>query len=246
MGNPTDAAEDRRSSLPTISIRRKRIAIPIAVTVLIGSLALVSWLGYELIPGFSEWLTGLGDLAPWILVITFAGSTVLMGPATVFNIAAGALFGLLWGTLYSFLGAFVGSLACFLIARTGARSWIEGKLRKLPRFEKFDESVGEDGLKLVLLLRVSPVLPLAPVSYALGLSRIRFRDFLLSMPAMIPSMLPFIYAGDVAGAIVAVIRGDADKPWWEWVVLFGGFIATFIAAWMLTQKAKNAIESRSG
>ena len=223
---------------------RKRVLFPLLGVVLVGTTVGAAYAGYKLIPGFGEWLRGMGDFAPWALVIAFVVGIVLMGPSSVFNMAAGALFGFWWGMLWSMTAGVVGSTACFLIARSGPRSWLKRKLERHPRFDRFDEAVGEDGLRLVLLLRLSPILPLGPLSYALGASRVRFSHFLLSMPAMIPSMVPFVYAGDVAGALVAVIRGNADKAWWEWVILVAGLLATIGAAWILTKKARRAFETR--
>lgn len=223
---------------------RKRVLIPLASVFLLATTIATGYAGYKLIPGFGEWLRGMGDFAPWALVIAFVIAIVLMGPSGVFCIAAGALFGFWWGMLWSIIATVTGSTACFLIARKGPRKWVKKKLDQHPRFERFDEAVGEDGLRLVVLLRLSPILPLGPLSYALGASRVRFRHFLLSMPAMIPAIVPFVYTGDVARSLVAVIRGNAEKAWWEYALLVAGLAATVAAAWILTRKARQALEAR--
>ena len=238
----TSRSRASHSEMPALSIRRKRVALPILTTVVIGSIVGVSFAAKKLVPGADEWLAGLGDWA-WVAYLAiFTVGIVLFAPASLFCIVAGAFFGLWWGSLYAFVGGVLGSTAAFLIARTGARGWIEEKLRRMPRFEQFDDSLSDDGLKIVFLIRLSPIMPMAPVSYAMGVSSIRFRHFLMSMPAMLPGLIPFVYAGNVAGEIVAVIQGEADKPWWEWVILGVGFVATGVAAWLVGRRAKRAIE----
>ena len=77
-----------------------------------------------------------------------------------------------------FVGATLGASAAFLVARYVARCAIERRIAGNPRFAAIDRAVGREGCKIVFLLRLSPVFPFNLLNYALGLTRVRFLDYL--------------------------------------------------------------------
>lgn len=212
-------------------------------------LAAVLWLGRQggaYVPAFREWVEGLGFWGPLVFVLGYALATVAFLPGSLLTLAAGAVFGIGMGTLWATCGALLGSSASFLIARYAARGWVEKKIEGRPRFQAVDRAVGREGIKVVALLRLSPVFPYNLLNYALGLTRVKFRHYLVASLAMIPGTLLYVYYGKVAGDVVTAAGGAGGKSAWEWVLLGVGLAATVAVTVLIARKAKAALDEEVG
>ncbi|MFW6050262.1 MAG: TVP38/TMEM64 family protein [Myxococcota bacterium] len=188
-----------------------------------------------------DWLAGLGTAAPAAYVALCVAAAVFLVPGSFLKWLAGTLFGAVFGTLYAFLGTYLGALAAFAVARYGPRRLVEKRLRTHPRMDDFDRSLAEDGLKIVLLLRVSPLVPYAGLNYVLGLTRVRFVDYALASPAMLPTVFMYVYAGTLSRRAVAVLGGNETMTVLEVVMLVVGLAATVAATWIVARKARAAL-----
>ena len=214
----------------------------IAVAVLAG-LVLLGRGGARLVPGLLQRVEALG---PWAMIVFAAGyalATVLMVPGSVLTLAAGALFGLLRGTLVAFGGALAGSTAAFLIARHLARPFVERRMASDARIARLDRAVGEEGLRMVLLLRLSPVVPFTVLNYALGITRVRFRDYLLGAVGMLPGTLLYVWSGKLAGDVATAAGGRAGPTRGAayWAVAGLGLAATLVVAVAAARMARRAL-----
>lgn len=192
--------------------------------------------GSELLPRFEAWVTGLGPWAPVAFILGYAGATVAFIPGSALTLAAGVIFGFVHGTLYAFTGAFLGSAAAFLIARYGARRWVEKKLAAQPRFRAIDRAVGAEGGKIVALLRLAPVFPFNLLNYALGLTSVRFGSYLLASFAMLPGTALYVYFGKVGKDAAAGGKSPA-----QWALLIVGLVALVVVTTLITRMARRAL-----
>jgi uncharacterized membrane protein YdjX (TVP38/TMEM64 family) len=166
-----------------------------------------------------------------------------MAPAFVLSVAAGALFGVWRGSMLAFVSATLGATAAYGVARslTGTRlvQWI---LRDR-RVDVVRRAVVHKGAWVQFLLRLSPIVPYVLLNYALGLSRVRVRDFLVACFGMIPTIVMYAYYGRVVGDVAKIAAGVAPPRGREYyVLLVVGLIATFIATMAITRAARRAIE----
>jgi uncharacterized membrane protein YdjX (TVP38/TMEM64 family) len=207
---------------------------------LLAGLAAVVFLGRELagfVQPFQEWVASLGVLAPIVFVAGYALAVVAFVPASALTLAAGAVFGLARGTAYVFVAAVVGSAAAFLVARYGARAAVEKRVEADPRFAAIDRAIGTEGRKIAFLLRLSPAFPFNLLNYALGLTRISFRDYLTASVGMLPGTLLYVYSGTLVGEVasgVALGRG---------LLLGVGLAATAAVTIYVTVVARRALQS---
>jgi uncharacterized membrane protein YdjX (TVP38/TMEM64 family) len=155
---------------------------------------------------FQEWVASLGVLAPIVFVIGYAVAVVAFVPASALTIAAGAVFGLAKGTAYVFVAAVVGSAAAFLIARYVARAAVQDRVEADPRFAAIDRAVGAQGRRIAFLLRLSPAIPFNLLNYALGLTRVRFGDYLFASLGMLPGTLLYVYSGTLVGEVASGVE----------------------------------------
>lgn len=217
------------------------------VGVALAGLLLLGRLAGTYVADFIRWVDGLGALAPVIFMVGYAAATVAFVPGSVLTLAAGAVFGIVEGVLYVFLGALSGSTAAFLVGRYLARDRVEARIRGDARFEALDRSVGEQGLKLVFLLRLTPVMPYNLLNYALGLTRVRLVHYVLAGFGMLPGTLLYVYSGRVAGDIATAVGGDpVVRGAGYWIVLGLGLAATVILTVWVTRMARSALREEVG
>src|SRR5262245_45141379 len=135
---------------------------------------------------FVAWVEGLGPWGPIVFVAGYVAACVAFVPGALLTIAAGVIFGLARGVACVFIGAVLGSTAAFLVSRHLARRAIEKRVAADPRFAAIDRAIAREGFKIVFLLRLSPVFPFNLLNYALGLSRVTLRDYVLASIGMFP------------------------------------------------------------
>jgi len=194
------------------------------------------------LPRFTAWVNGLGVWGPVVFILGYAAAVVAFVPGSVLTLAAGAIFGLVQGTVYVFVAAVLGSAAAFLVARHIARGAVERRIAQNPRFGAIDRAVAAEGRKIVFLLRLSPVFPFTLLNYVLGLTRVRFADYLVASLGMLPGTVLYVYYGKLAGD-VATLAAGAPAPRGEgyWAVLALGLAATVAVTTVVTRAAGRAL-----
>ncbi len=200
----------------------------------------------QYVPRFAQWVASLGVWGPVVFILGYTVATVAFVPGVILTLAAGAIFGLVQGTLYTFIGATLGACGAFFVARYAARRAIEKKIEGNPRFAAIDKAVAKQGLKIVTLLRLSPVFPFNLLNYALGLTQVRFLDYLLACFAMLPGTLLYVYYGHAAGSLAEAAGGHIQKGTAYWVSLGVGLVATLAVTTIITRVASRALKEQIG
>jgi uncharacterized membrane protein YdjX (TVP38/TMEM64 family) len=219
----------------------------VAIRLLLGLALLVALVvagrrAAALIPAFSAWVDGLGIWGPVAFVAGYVLATVALVPGSLLTLAAGALFGLAKGTLLVLVAATLGASLAFLVARHLARGFVERRLAGNQRFAAIDRAVGVEGRKIVLLLRLSPLFPFNLLNYALGLTQVRFRDYLVASVGMLPGTLLYVYYGKVAGDVARLAGGGAVHRDAGYYAMLGlGLAATVVVTTVVTRSARRAL-----
>ncbi len=189
-------------------------------------------------------------LGPWAAVgfiVLYAGATVAWVPASLLTLAAGATFGLLRGTAYTLVGATLGATLAFLISRHVARGWVVSRIGRSVRFRAVDTAVASEGFKIVFLLRLSPAFPFSAMNYALGLTPVRLRDYVVaSLLGMAPASFLYNYAGFTAGQVAMGGSAGAPRGVGHYVLLGGGLAATVAVTAWVTRIARRALRDATG
>jgi uncharacterized membrane protein YdjX (TVP38/TMEM64 family) len=194
------------------------------------------------VPRFAAWVSALGPWGPIAFIAGYVVACVAFIPGALLTFAAGAIFGVVRGTIVVFVGAVLGASAAFLIARYVARGAIERKVAADPRFAAIDRAIGQQGRKIVTLLRLSPVFPFNLLNYGLGLTRVRFVDYVIASVGMLPGTLLYVYSGKIAGDVAALTAGAAPaKGPAYWAVLGAGLAATVVVTTLVTRTARRAL-----
>ena len=184
------------------------------------------------------WIEANQAIAWPIYVAAYIVATVLLLPGSILTLAAGFVFGLPLGVALVSLSSVLGACSAFIVGRYLARDWVAARIAGIPRFNALDTAAGKDGFLIVLLVRLSPIFPFNLTNYGLGLTSVRFRDYLFgSWIGMLPGTVLYVYIGSLALDIAELAGGNVDRfdtgPW----ILIVGFIVTVLLAIVITRRA---------
>jgi uncharacterized membrane protein YdjX (TVP38/TMEM64 family) len=189
-----------------------------------------------------EWVESLGSIGAIAFIGIYIISTIAFLPAFILTLGAGVLFGVWLGSVYVFIGATLGAILAFLVGRYLARDWVANKIAGNERFSSIDRAVGKEGLKIVILTRLSPLFPFNLLNYAFGVTGVSIQDYIIGSLGMIPGTIMYVYIGSLAGNI-ALIGTDSQptNPTLQWTIRIVGLIATIAVTIYITQLAKQAL-----
>ena len=181
----------------------------------------------------------LGALA---FVPLYALWVTLLLPGVWASMLAGALYGTALGSLLVFVGACLGAELVFLLGRGRLRGWARRRLAAAPRLQAVEQAVSREGLRLVLLTRLSPAFPFSLLNLAYGLSEVSLRDYTIGLIGILPGTVLFCglgaLAGD-AGRFGEVLAGRADPA--TWALRWLGIGATLLLCVLITRVARRAL-----
>lgn len=173
-----------------------------------------------------ESVKSMGALGYLYFGAAYTLAEILAIPAIPLTASAGYLFGLRDGTIVVLLSASIAAAISFIVGRTFLREYVEKTLNDFPKFKKLDRAIGEEGFKLMLLLRVSPIFPFALSNYFYGATRIGFWPFFWgTMIGFSPGTIAYVYTGEIGKALTLDSAGS--EPWYVYVGLlavFSGFL----------------------
>src|SRR5437762_2194108 len=215
------------------------IVIVIALFLAMKFLPVQQWLG-----NFNDWVGQMGAIGIFIFIGVYAVATVLLAPGAILTIGAGFAFGLWKGFLAVSAGSTLGAALAFLVARFIARDRVEAIAKGNEKFRNIDNAIGQQGAKLVFLLRLSPVIPFNLSNYLYGLTGVKFWPYVLaSWLGMMPGTLLYVYIGTAGKAAVsAAAGGEAMKHGWQyWTFMSVGLAATIVVTIWVTKIARHAV-----
>jgi uncharacterized membrane protein YdjX (TVP38/TMEM64 family) len=196
---------------------------------------------------FIHWAKGMGATGGAIYAVFYIAGTALFFPGLPLTLGAGFLYGAIIGTLVVSPASVAGATLAFLIARYIARDWVTRRLKKYRKVAAIDRAIEKNGFKAVVLLRLQPVLPFNILNYALGLTSIRLRDYMLaSWIGMFPATVLYVYLGSVMNDISDLLRGRPNSGMAGRLLLWGGLVAIVVLVWWLGRVAKKALREEMG
>lgn len=126
----------------------------------------------------------------------YTGLEILAVPAVPLTMTAGVIFGTIPGVIVVSAASTTAATISFLIARYAARDRILELAEKNNKFKAVDKAIGKNGFKVVTLLRLSPLLPLALSNYFYGLTSVDLPSYVAgSWLGMLPGTVLYVIAG---------------------------------------------------
>src|SRR4030095_15020561 len=190
-----------------------------------------------------DWIGKLGPWGPVIFIGIYIVAAVLFIPGSVLTLGAGALFGVVLGSVCASIGATLGATAAFLVGRYLARDAIARTVARNEKFAAIDRAVADEGWKIVLLTRLSPLFPYTLLNYAFGLTRVGLGHYVVaSGMGRMPGTVMYVYLG----SLVNVSAGHRQRTTGEWVLYGVGLLATVTVTVFVMRLARKALAKRIG
>lgn len=222
----------------TLSLARKKrtwigLATASCLVVLISQMPTVTWLSQA-----SEWIAGQGVWAIPVFMAIYIVAAIFGIPNIVLILAAGTLFGLTKGVVSASVADTVSIAACFVIGQTAGRRWLTRVIKADSRFHKLDRVFAKKGWTIVLLTRLSPVLPSNILNYGFSLTKIDFWQYLFfSWLGMLPVIFTYVYIGTFGASILTL-----DKSPQGLAFQAVGLLATIGVMFYTTRLAASALK----
>lgn len=141
-----------------------------------------------------QWVNQAGWWAPVAFMLIYIIATVMFLPGSVLTLTGGVLFGPVLGVFYNLTAATIGASLSFLIARYLASDYVSG--RSGGKLKQLIHGVEAEGWRFVAFTRLVPLFPFNLLNYALGLTKIRFIEYLLATYVfMLPGAIAYTYLG---------------------------------------------------
>lgn len=141
-----------------------------------------------------------GYFAPIAFILLYMLITIFFVPGTPFTILSGILFGSIFGTTYTVIGATLGASIAFGVSRLLGKDFVDKIIKnKFKGLNKYDEKLKEYGLSTMLFFRIVPLFPFNGLNFAMGLTRISFKNYFIgTLVGIIPGSFILANIGNEA------------------------------------------------
>ena len=204
-------------SLDARTIRLLRLVLLLISAAMFGLLYLLSGgfrsefhrglalLGRGDIAGLRDYILSFGLWAPIAsCLLMVLQALVAPVPSFLITFANGLAFGVFWGWMLSLFGHVLAAAVCFWISRSLGRVPVEVLVGKTG-LQSADRWFARWGMYAVFVGRLIPGVAFDVISYAAGLTRMRFRNFLIATAlGIFPQTLLYSYLGRQAPEYVAL------------------------------------------
>jgi uncharacterized membrane protein YdjX (TVP38/TMEM64 family) len=170
-------------------------------------------------------------------------ATVLFVPGSGSMLIAGYLFGLGMGTLVSAAAIVLGAQCAFLAGRLVARDWVAAKVADNRRLVAIEEGLREEAFLIVVLTRLSLVIPFNLLNYMYGITSVSARVHLVATTVgMLMPVAMYVYLGTLARDIGEILAGNATPTTLGYWLGGAGLIAIVMLTWVMHRAASRALE----
>lgn len=159
---------------------------------------------------FLEWVQLHPFRGALAVTLCYIVATILFIPGSILTLGAGfaigsafdnVAVGVLIATTAVFVGASLGSVGSFLLGRYLFRDCVYRLTESYPLFQAIDRALEGNGLKIMVLLRLSPLIPYNALDYMAGVTSIPLRDYSLALIALLPGALMLCFVGASASSL---------------------------------------------
>lgn len=201
--------------------------------VLITLIVLVSVKGFSIFGTMLGWFEKQNNWKGWAVFLpVYTVNVALFLPGVIFILGAGFVFGFWKGLLAVWIGGGLGQPLAFLLARYLLRDAMASMLRaKWKKWDILDTAIEREGWKLLLLLRLSPMVPYNLLNIAMATTKMHFLTFsVVSLFGIIPECTIVCYFGSLSENISQIASGKAGPSGVVTYVLVGVTVFFMVAA----------------
>ena len=202
----------------------------------------------DAVDSFLGWMGSAGMWGVWGYIACMSVCTLFFIPPSIFVLAAGFTFQSVWGIsgalialLSSFIAGVIGGLVAYYRARYISRDVVKILKRRYPILRATDRALAVKGLKVMLLIRLNPLIPFGVSNYVFGCSGVDPASYTLAIIGMIPWWLLLIFIGAGAEAALRSYTSTAAGM----MIIGAGILTGIIALIIVWAFARKELEKLS-
>jgi len=195
-----------------------------------------------------DWFKGFGIWSPVLFTIALSLAIVLLLPTPFVKVGAGAIFPFWIAVVVNFVASMIGGLIAFVLGRWLFRESIQEAIKNDQRMVNIESALGEDAMRISILVRLSPILPDEWLNYIMSATPVSLRVFLVSNTSSLVYCLIYAYYGHALGSIALSRSGMAGltQSTGGLAMLLLGIIATVIATVIVTRTSIRVLKDAIG
>ncbi len=217
----------------------------------VAALVLCGFAGYLLFQdavNIIDWFKGFGIWSPVLFTIALSLAIVLLLPTPFVKVGAGAIFPFWIAVAVNFVASMVGGLIAFVIGRWLFRDSIQEAIQNDQRMLNIEAALGEDAMRISVLVRLSPILPDEWLNYIMSATPVSLRVFLLSNISSLIYCVIYAYYGHALGSIALSRSGmnGLTQTNGGLFLLLLGIVATVVATMIVTRTSIRVLKEAIG
>lgn len=212
------------------------------LAVLFGGLAAAFALASATILPVQMWVSAVGaklhsfgSFGVILFATMYVAGAMAFVPASAFSLVAGLIYGV-WGIPLAWLSMMAVAATSFPLARCLLATHVTRLVDERRFLHTVAEVIDEEGWRMVLLVRVSGIVPFGLQNYIFGVTHIAFVPYLLATSVgVLPSILLYTGAGAFGNAAIEGGETGLLRP-----ILLTGVVLAALALVMITGRKVRA------
>ena len=195
-----------------------------------------------------DWFKGFGIWSPVLFAVALSLAIVLLLPTPFVKVGAGAIFPFWIAVAVNFVASMVGGFIAFVLGRWLFRDSIKEAIANDQRMVNIESALGEDAMRISVLVRLSPILPDEWLNYIMSATPVTLRVFMLSNVSSIIYCFIYAYYGHALGSIALSRSGMSGltQSSGGLALLLLGIVATVIATVIVTRTSIRVLKEAIG
>ena len=161
-------------------------------------------------------------------VVFIPPSILTFGAGYICARVCGLLPGIIAATTACFIGSVIGAVIAFFRARYLMRDLVRLFAKRYTIIRATDKAIKRQGFRVMLLLRLCPLIPFHALNYIGGVTAVRWEAFTASMIGILPIQILTVTIGATTESLVDS-AGDEDEQLVRIVLICSGLAFTIIA-----------------
>ena len=140
------------------------------------------------------------------------------------------------------VGATVGACLAMLLGRFVFKKCVEKAADKYPVLKAIVKAIEKEGLKLIILLRLCPLIPFNTLNYVMGVTPVRFKHFAIGNIGMLPGVLVYIFIGTTISDLAEASKAESNYKVLEICLVVVGSIMGCSGIVIISAEAKKQLK----
>jgi uncharacterized membrane protein YdjX (TVP38/TMEM64 family) len=176
-----------------------------------------------------------------VSVIFIPPSILTVGCGFIFGKVCGLCLGIVVATAACFIGSVIGATMAFFRARYMMRDLVKLFARRYPVVKAVDRAISRHSFRVMLLLRLCPIIPFNGLNYIGGILGIPWDNYVYALVGILPMQTLTVSIGATAGTMTSLTH-DQNQEVLRLVLISSGLAFGLIAVAITYHCAKKELK----